>query len=525
MQWFRSRCRSGGLTISDCENDAKLLNDIQSTQRAGAEALKLRFQYLDIVPWSFCKADTREGAANFLRGATSRPSSEQDPLTNYLHDTHRDALLLCADTGEARQSLVEEVAALNESPLDESAGEGYHRDTHLTRIRAVASKSPFIKQSTRTKFNIRLLKRFIRMGEGGKLVVRFEWRNWKRVLQVADRKLWRNVKGIKKDDAFLRVYRMDEMATVDWSTAAPPVRAPGQGSASTPVAGAHVDEGEMPGLRAEYLQCVLKPRQWYSITVPRATLGVDGEPAEITEPKYFQVVAKTYAKSKPKLMPTIESHRHKISSSKLALCLQEVTVRRGDGTGVEGSDSVVVFEDIDAQWQSWEELGDFPYVRTSLTRFQTAAGSPEHEACIVLSEAVPVVPEFALTDERCPSLLMILELRRLGWRPIAASVVHTEVAVGDMDNRQARAMKHYYLVLLDLRNCLSRSSSIPSNEPTAFYKCLLKGFTIEPGLGNAHYVAALKDKDTPCDVPVVGPPLEDEEILTSFIVLHTTVPG
>ena len=116
---------------------------------------------------------------------------------------------------------MEEVAALNETPLDESAGEGYHRDTHLTRIRAVAAKSAFIKQSTRTMSNIRLLKRFLRMGESGKRVVRFEWWNWKRVLQVANRKLWRNVEGLKSIDVFLRVYRMDEMAEVDWSTVAP----------------------------------------------------------------------------------------------------------------------------------------------------------------------------------------------------------------------------------------------------------------------------------------------------------------
>lgn len=56
-------------------------------------------------------------------------------------------------------------------------------------------------------------------------------------------------------------------------------------------------------------------------------------------------------------------------------------------------------------------------------------------------------------------------------------------------------MKAYYIVLVELERCMPLASCIPSDEPIAFYKLLLAGHTVEPYLGNPHYIAMLRGVD------------------------------
>ena len=268
MQRLREAARE--LTATDCEGDAALCNDIATKLRLIAELLILRFQYLKTVPWSFCIADQPPGAVAFLEGACSRPSDQQDPLTRYLHEKHRKALMDLAESinGEPitpDPALVKEVQEMKMTPLDEGAGEGYHRSTNHTQKRANAAKTPYIKQYVRAKENIKLIKSFLHMGPQGKRVVRYEWRNWKRVLQVRPGRLWRNV-ALKRDNVFKRIYRMDEMALESWSGNL--VHAPGQGPAPAERETAETRQSEE--LRAEYMTAVLQAKEWYSISVPVA---------------------------------------------------------------------------------------------------------------------------------------------------------------------------------------------------------------------------------------------------------------
>ena len=68
----------------------------------------------------------------------------------------------------------DEVSVLYETILDESAGEGYHRSTHLTRMRARASKTPFTKASVRANQTIGNLKLSLGKGDVGKRVLRYK---------------------------------------------------------------------------------------------------------------------------------------------------------------------------------------------------------------------------------------------------------------------------------------------------------------------------------------------------------------
>ena len=138
---MRERART--LTPAETEYNADLCAKIQGWLRLAAELLLLRKKYLRSPPWNFVHADSPQGAAEFLRTVEASPMEEHDDLTKFLYEKHRVALRLRAAGDEAAPSLRAEVSAMEETPLDEGAGVGYHRSTNVTRVRASNAKSPF----------------------------------------------------------------------------------------------------------------------------------------------------------------------------------------------------------------------------------------------------------------------------------------------------------------------------------------------------------------------------------------------
>ena len=67
--------------------------------------------------------------------------------------------------------------------------------------------------------SIKHLKYFIGRGEAGKRVVRYEWKNWSRVLQSKRRSLWRR-KHWSQKKVVERAYRMDEFSEENWDSIA-----------------------------------------------------------------------------------------------------------------------------------------------------------------------------------------------------------------------------------------------------------------------------------------------------------------
>ena len=270
------------------------------------------------------------------------------------------------------------------------------------------------------------------------------------------------------------------MAEVDWSAVCAPVRAPGQGP---PPPQPPVTTKDTDALRIDYLTSVLTPRKWYCIDLKKFGMDEHGAPTEIVQRQHFQILQIMTSHSKPSLMPTIESHSDTMLKGRLALSIQEVSIK-ADAEEPDGG--VVVFEDSDPEWRSWSELGPWQEVRTTLQRFERAEGSVAHEGCIVLSDPVAATSPYALTDLRCAAITTIAELHRRGWRPTKARVLHESAAIGAMDTREATRMKAYYVVLLELPRCFPLSPRcIPSDQPIAYYKCLLQGVVVEPGLDNS----------------------------------------
>ncbi len=76
-----------------------------------------------------------------------------------------------------------------------------------------------------------------------------------------------------------------------------------------------------------------------------------------------------------------------------------------------------------------------------------------------------------------------------------------------MDARLGVRKKPYYAVLMGLDGHLEQSSHIPSDEPLLYYKLLLSGAHVEPGLGNEAY----KDMFDPKAGRLPLPALYDED--------------
>ena len=321
---------------------------------------------------------------------------------------------------------------------------------------------------------------------------------------------------MKKVDVFRRVYRMDEMAEVEWSSVCSPVHAPGQRPPADDIG--TTSSRQQDALRVEYLLSVVESHQWYRVKTPKAGLNADGVDVVEEETRYFQVLSTASDSLRPKLMPTIESNQDVVTRARLALNLQEASVKFG--TESENGD-VVVYSDTHAAWVSWKDLGPWDAVRSSLHRYCNAQGAAEHPSCVALTDVVPAVPQHPVTDFKCPTLYILTELYRRGWRPTLETVVHKKAIIDFMDGREAVRMKAYFIVLVELPRCIALTSSIPSDQPIAFYRLLLRGTKVEPGLGNPHYIAMFKDTERP--MPIEAPIDEDPHLVLKVVTNASTL--
>jgi len=220
--WIQGQIETLKLSIKDTvgagtEHSQSTQTIIQGMIRLAMSALKYRFQYLGLVPWCIAQADTVEGAAEFLRQVALRPLEDHDLATRDIMSRLEGDLRVRAEGGELSAALAAEVKAANTTNLDESVGEGTHRGTTLEQKRAPSSKTAALKRSIRLKGIIAKIRWFRRKYGGyGKKVVRYEFRNYKRILQTTKKKFWQNARP-SRAKVIKRVYREDDRADVDWN--------------------------------------------------------------------------------------------------------------------------------------------------------------------------------------------------------------------------------------------------------------------------------------------------------------------
>jgi hypothetical protein len=154
------------------ENHPFMFRYIKTSLLKVQTELHKRFHYLDLPPWCFCRADEREGAAHFMAEFRARPEEDHDVMTCWLADNYGEDMDACALGGESSDRLKQEVQTMCMCPLNEAAGEGYHRSTHHEVTRATASSTVHVKQAVRKKAAIHRVRDSLpcqrRAGPGGR---------------------------------------------------------------------------------------------------------------------------------------------------------------------------------------------------------------------------------------------------------------------------------------------------------------------------------------------------------------------
>jgi len=184
--------RERGITPAECEDDEELCMHVKGMLAKKASEVRLRNKYLSRIPWAVSRADTVEGAKEFMKQLRSKDLEEHDPVTQWIARTHGgmiDARSRGEPCTEALQTLVDDY---NLTKFDENVGEGYHRGASHELTRAPGSTTEHLKQDVRCDQETDRIERWTSAyGERGRQVVRFEWRNAKRLLQTEWANRWR----------------------------------------------------------------------------------------------------------------------------------------------------------------------------------------------------------------------------------------------------------------------------------------------------------------------------------------------
>ena len=278
-------------------------------------------------------------------------------------------------------------------------------------------------------------------------------------------------------DCFRRLYREDEKADENWNNAVT------RKALERPV----VSEGT-PNTRTqlehEYVLAVVRPGTHYSVDVPAARVQGEDEPQEPQAPaeaRHFQVLKVASARAREHIMPTVFSADELSLTAHVAFLVQYAEERAVSVDLVPAGETPPqqVYMSSDPVWVRPEEIAPFASWSAKLWRYESVTPSTE-EACLVLAGKQRAVPMYTLLDPRCPTLSITFHLRRIGWCPVSRRIEHTTLAIGDMDDAEAAKRKCYYQALVVLKACLPLTSVMPSREPQAYYKLLLRGVRAEP---------------------------------------------
>ena len=227
--------------------------------------LLMKFRYMLSVPCLFVNCGDPCVAAECLNQVRSKPLDQHEPLTRHIFENYEKDIEQVRDAHIVSELLQALIDALRSTPIDESPAEGYHRMTHVFKKRGSCSRLPYVMASTLFEQNMKLVEWFTKENNTlGSKVVRFEFQNHKRVLQVSHEHRYRNVR--MKDDAFYkRLYNIDQ-APVDFSAFVDGCE--------------HTDKSAKPNattsVRIEYLTKALRRNLHYSLPGKETEVDASG---------------------------------------------------------------------------------------------------------------------------------------------------------------------------------------------------------------------------------------------------------
>jgi len=322
--------------------------------------------------------------------------------------------------GEVHPALAEEIARLETSNCDESCGEGWHRGSQHEKVRAYASSSAHLKFAVRRKGAFGRVKTFrTKFGERGVAVIRYEWRNYKRILAKIQRP-W-TPKKVSFKEVVAKVYREDRSNELNWTTVV--AREPGLHAAPPETA------DNTTSVQNEYIRSQVKPGGYYGVQVDSQEEDVSGVVVPVQRHVVFRVLGTSYGQHRAHVMPTVDDMEDTDRVAHLAI---EVVFH--DPRGPSDDDAplpagaVKVFRCGDPQWVRPTDLAPFATLKTALMHYLAVEASAE-VACLVLSNPTLAVPPQPLLDAHCPVVKLMDHLNRVGWRVALSKIVHTTTDV------------------------------------------------------------------------------------------------
>ena len=171
--------------------------------------------------------------------------------------------------------------------------------------------------------------------------------------------------------------------------------------------------------------------------------------------------------------------------------------------GAVGAETVTVYALSDPEWVVPARLGNFGDYNARLTRYFREVVVETRPGVVVWEDPRRAVPTIPITDIHYPTVCLIALLRSAGWYSKEGTVTHTSLlapgTTAPYDGREAMKQKYYYMCLLRLSFCLPLAGgSLPSQEPIAFYKLLLRGEKATPGGSSRFYILCSSTRRRAC---------------------------
>ena len=495
QETFEKGCN---FTVDQCEGNKDVWMCILTMLHKQIVQVDQRFGYLSRLPHIIVRCDSVEGAKEFMLQLRAKPWREHEPLTRILAERVGGDIEKRSQGEDVTPALRRVIDTYCKTPFDESCGEGYHRGTHLEHSRAPHSTSAHLKQVNRFKTVLKKTEAFAEAhGERGAAVVRFEWRAWKRILQVDPRRRWYPMK-IPAADAGARVYREDKRAQDNWEVICR------RQAVSCPVIPEKVDGKE--ALRNEFLVSTLETNSFYSVSTPDPRMAAEGGAPVAQVASHFQLLEKSYGNRRPDYMSVADPGAAVALQAGLAFLVSFLQHRAPEGAGAGGvvPGAHHVYVDSPPMWVRPHDI--CPSESWYKRLYKWAAEPSDLPASILIRDSRLVYNRIPYADEHCPTICVAWKLNRLGWAAVQRACLHDRSDVASYDAYPAVKMKYYFQVLLSLGVCLDLTSSIPSRQPVLYYKLLLAGQRVEPGLGHDAYKLIWKRLEQAGLVPAIELP-------------------
>ena len=148
-------------------------------------SIRVRFQWLETVPWAFARVCQPHVAAAILEQWGASPPEQHHRVTvRVVREFERQIRDVAAGL-PACPALVAEERTFRQAPLSEAAIEGFHAEVAKAARRANSAQLPHIFGQLRLQANLERARRWSER-PGGESIVCHEWSRYKRVVKIGD---------------------------------------------------------------------------------------------------------------------------------------------------------------------------------------------------------------------------------------------------------------------------------------------------------------------------------------------------